>query len=232
MGDRGERAGRAGGGHAVLPNSRLLSLALSLRASPSLSPPNEQARRRRPGRHPGRRPPPPVRARRPEPAGLRARGPLARVGAHPLFRRRGRRHRGRVGVGRCEWCLYPTGVGAWRVWRSSTRCVGRGRRRRPRARRERRAACLSLLPTATSPPPTLPTLTSKLPPSLHPPPPLSGKAKARLSTLERAIVTWLVVTATVHLIVEGESVACVARVGVLRPRGWRGRVERERRESV
>ena len=65
-----------------------------------------------------------------------------------------------------------------------------------------------------------------------PPHTLSGKAKARLSTLERAIVTWLVVTATVHLIVEGESVACVARVGVLRPRGWRGRVERERRECV
>lgn len=31
-----------------------------------------------------------------------------------------------------------------------------------------------------------------------------GKAKARLSTAERILVTWLVVTAAVHLVVEGK----------------------------
>lgn len=33
---------------------------------------------------------------------------------------------------------------------------------------------------------------------------MTGKAKARLSTLERVFVTWLVVTAAIHLVVEGE----------------------------
>lgn len=52
-----------------------------------------------------------------------------------------------------------------------------------------------------------------------------GKAKARLSTLERAIVTWLVVTAAVHLVVEGESRAWsrALRLGTAPPLGGRPR---------